>query len=103
MANNVLRINGEISSYTVWRVNQFLGDNKGKPVTVRMASPGGDVASAVQISHAFADHGDTYSRLVQRFGRDMALRCQDYQDVFRLYALCALFVEGGVLLAEHEC
>ena len=58
MANNVLRINGEISSYTVWRVNQFLGDNKGKPVTVRMASPGGDVASAVQISHAFADHGD---------------------------------------------
>lgn len=58
MANNVLRINGEISSYTVWRVNQFLGDNKGKPVTVRMASPGGDVASAVQISHAFAEHGD---------------------------------------------
>ena len=38
MANNVLRINGEISSYTVWRVNQFLGDNKGKPVTVRLAA-----------------------------------------------------------------
>ena len=50
MANNTLRLNGEISSYQVWRVNQFLSENKGKPVTVRLASPGGDVASAVQIS-----------------------------------------------------
>lgn len=58
MANNVLRLNGEISGYQVWRVNQFLGENKGKPVTVCLASPGGDVAAAVQISHAFADHGD---------------------------------------------
>lgn len=58
MAKLELRIDGEISSYSAWRVDQFLKDNKGKAVTVRLASYGGDVASAVKISHAFANHGD---------------------------------------------
>ena len=58
MAKNNFRIDGEISSYTAWAVKQFLRDNKGKAVTVTMASYGGDVASAVRISHAFAEHGD---------------------------------------------
>ena len=58
MAKNNLRIDGEISSYTAWRVGQFLLENKDKAVTVTLSSFGGDIASAVKISHAFANHGN---------------------------------------------
>lgn len=58
MAKQTIRISGEISDYTAWRIDQFLADNKGKAVVVRLASSGGDVAAAVRMSHAFAEHGD---------------------------------------------
>ncbi len=90
MANNVLRINGEISSYQVWRVNQFLGENKGKPVTVRMASPGGDVAAAVQISHAFADHGDV-TLIHDSFNASAATWLFGAKTI-KMYSDCMLYV-----------
>lgn len=90
MVNNVLRINGEISSYTVWRVNQFLSENKGKPVTVRMASPGGDVASAVQISHAFADHGDV-TLIHDSFNASAATWLFGAKTI-KMYSDCMLYV-----------
>lgn len=90
MPNNVLRINGEISSYQVWRVNQFLSDNKGKPVTVRMASPGGDVAAAVQISHAFAEHGDV--TLVHDSFNASAATWLFGAKTIKMYSDCMLYV-----------
>ena len=90
MANNVLRINGEISSYQVWRVNQFLGENKGKPVTVRIASPGGDVAAAVQISHAFAEHGDV--TLIHDSFNASAATWLFGAKVIKMYSDCMLYV-----------
>lgn len=38
MAKQTIRISGEISDYTAWRIDQFLADNKGKAVVVRLAS-----------------------------------------------------------------
>lgn len=90
MANNVLRINGEISSYQVWRVNQFLSENKGKPVTVRMASPGGDVAAAVQISHAFAEHGDV-TLIHDSFNASAATWLFGAKTI-KMYSDCMLYV-----------
>lgn len=90
MANNVLRINGEISSYQVWRVNQFLGENKSKPVTVRIASPGGDVAAAVQISHAFAEHGDV--TLIHDSFNASAATWLFGAKVIKMYSDCMLYV-----------
>lgn len=90
MANNVLRINGEISSFQVWRVNQFLSENKGKPVTVRMASPGGDVAAAVQISHAFAEHGDV-TLIHDSFNASAATWLFGAKTI-KMYSDCMLYV-----------
>lgn len=90
MANNVLRVNGEISSYQVWRVSQFLGENKGKPVTVRLASPGGDVAAAVQISHAFAEHGDV--TLIHDSFNASAATWLFGAKVIKMYSDCMLYV-----------
>lgn len=90
MANNVLRVNGEISSYQVWRVNQFLGENKGKPVTVRLASPGGDVAAAVQISHAFAEHGDV--TLIHDSFNASAATWLFGAKMIKMYSDCMLYV-----------
>lgn len=90
MANNVLRVNGEISSYQVWRVNQFLGENKGKPVTVRLASPGGDVAAAVQISHAFAEHGDV--TLIHDSFNASAATWLFGAKIIKMYSDCMLYV-----------
>lgn len=90
MANNTLRLNGEISSYQVWRVNQFLGENKGKPVTVRLASPGGDVAAAVQISHAFAEHGDV--TLIHDSYNASAATWLFGAKTIKMYSDCMLFV-----------
>lgn len=53
-----IRIEGEIGSWTRYDVCYQLRQNKGQPVTIRVASPGGDVAAAIVISHAIADHGD---------------------------------------------
>ena len=39
MAKQTIRISGEISDYTAWRIDQFLADNKGKAVVVRLALP----------------------------------------------------------------
>ena len=49
MAKQTIRISGEISDYTAWRIDQFLADNKGKAVVVRLASSGGGVAAAVRM------------------------------------------------------
>lgn len=53
-----IRIEGEISSWTRYDVNWQLRQAKGQPVTIKVASYGGDIAAAVAISHAIRDHGD---------------------------------------------
>ena len=53
-----IRIEGEIGSWTRYDVCHQLRQNKGQPVTIRIASYGGDIAAAIAISHAIADHGD---------------------------------------------
>lgn len=53
-----IRIDGEIGRYTRWSVCEQLAQAKGKPVTLRISSYGGDIASAIRISHAIQEHGD---------------------------------------------
>ena len=53
-----IRIEGEISSWTRYDVTWQLRQAKGQPVTLKVASYGGDIAAAVAISHAIRDHGD---------------------------------------------
>ena len=53
-----IRIDGEIGRYTKWDVTNQLKQAAGKPVTMRIASYGGDIAAAVAISHAIQEHGD---------------------------------------------
>ena len=53
-----IRIEGEIGSWTRYDVLYQLRQAKGQPVTIKIASYGGDIAAAVAISHAIRDHGD---------------------------------------------
>lgn len=52
-----LKINGVIDSWQGWRLRNFLEENKGKDVRVRLNSYGGSIAVAVDMSHAMAEHG----------------------------------------------
>lgn len=90
MAKTDLRIDGEISSYTSWRVAQFLSDNKGKAVTVHMASYGGDVAAAVRISHAFAEHGDV-TLIHDSFNASAATWLFGAKNI-KMYSDCMLYI-----------
>ena len=53
-----IRIEGEIGSWTRYDVCHQLRQYKGQPVTIRIASYGGDIAAAIAISHAIAEHGE---------------------------------------------
>ena len=53
-----IRIEGEIGSWTRYDVLYQLRQAKGQPVTIKVASYGGDIGAAVAISHAIQDHGD---------------------------------------------
>lgn len=60
MNNNLIEINGTIDSWGWQRSNikYRLSNLKGKDVTVRIMSLGGDVNEAMKISQLFADHGN---------------------------------------------
>lgn len=53
-----IRIEGEIGSWTRYDVCHQLRQYKSEPVVIRIASYGGDIAAAIAVSHAIADHGD---------------------------------------------
>ena len=53
-----IRIEGEIGSWTRYDVLYQLRQAKDQPVTMKIASYGGDIGAAVAISHAIQDHGD---------------------------------------------
>lgn len=53
-----IRIEGEIGSWTRYDVLSKLRESKDQPVTMKIASYGGDIGAAVAISHAIQDHGD---------------------------------------------
>lgn len=60
MNKNLIEINGTIDSWGWQRSNikYRLSNLKGKDVTVRIMSLGGDVSEAMKISQLFADHGN---------------------------------------------
>lgn len=53
-----IRIEGEIDSWTRYDVLYQLRQAKDQPVTIKIASYGGDIGAAVAISHAIRDHGN---------------------------------------------
>ena len=53
-----IRIEGEIGSWTRYDVLYQLRQAKDQPVTMKIASYGGDIGAAVAISHAIQDHGN---------------------------------------------
>ena len=53
-----IRIEGEIGSWTRYDVLSKLRESKDQPVTMKIASYGGDIGAAVAISHAIQDHGN---------------------------------------------
>ena len=86
------RIDGEITQETAQGLRLFLEQNEGRPVVVAIASYGGDVGAAVEMSHAMARHGDVTlmhdswnaSAATWLFG---ARRIQIYEDCM-LYIHC---------------
>lgn len=87
---NEIRIDGDITRDTAVMMRSYLSAHAGEAVTVLVSSFGGDVASAVQISHAMSAHGDV--TLVHDSWNASAATWLFGARVIKIYEDCMLYV-----------